>query len=241
MKKLAATVAGLVLMLATSNAFSLPINVRPGDIPPPGTGLQSILNGAIKTTSPNHLNAITDQSNVANWRLADSNSSISYLVSVAATTSTTASHFGIYSAETGLTYDLLNSTFKTQRGFSISDAGALSISDVEVDANFGTVFGFYFGSGPNLKVFTEDSKNGGNIDSLVYSILDGTIFSSKLIGTATDGDDWIMAFRSNPTGNFTDGVYFVKDLSPVPEPGTMMLLGAGFLGLAIYGKRRKNA
>jgi hypothetical protein len=31
------------------------------------------------------------------------------------------------------------------------------------------------------------------------------------------------------------------ELTPVPEPGTMMLLGAGFLGLAIYGKRRKNA
>jgi hypothetical protein len=30
-------------------------------------------------------------------------------------------------------------------------------------------------------------------------------------------------------------------LTPVPEPGTMLLLGAGFLGLAIYGKRRKNA
>jgi len=29
--------------------------------------------------------------------------------------------------------------------------------------------------------------------------------------------------------------------SPVPEPGTMMLLSAGFLGLAVYCKRRKNA
>ena len=27
----------------------------------------------------------------------------------------------------------------------------------------------------------------------------------------------------------------------VPEPGTMMMLGAGFLGLAVYGKRRRNA
>lgn len=29
--------------------------------------------------------------------------------------------------------------------------------------------------------------------------------------------------------------------TPVPEPGTMLLLGAGFLGLAIYGKRRRNS
>jgi hypothetical protein len=31
-----------------------------------------------------------------------------------------------------------------------------------------------------------------------------------------------------------------NDLTPVPEPGTMMLLGIGMLGLAVYGKRRMN-
>jgi hypothetical protein len=31
-----------------------------------------------------------------------------------------------------------------------------------------------------------------------------------------------------------------NDLTPVPEPGTMMLLGIGMLGMAVYGKRRMN-
>lgn len=43
-----------------------------------------------------------------------------------------------------------------------------------------------------------------------------------------------------PAEEFDDRDYETI-VSPVPEPGTMLLLGAGFLGLAIYGKRRKNA
>ena len=33
---------------------------------------------------------------------------------------------------------------------------------------------------------------------------------------------------------------FNATIAPVPEPGTMVLLGFGMLGLAIYGKRRMN-
>ncbi len=39
---------------------------------------------------------------------------------------------------------------------------------------------------------------------------------------------------------YNDGITFTIDTAPVPEPGTMILLGFGMLGLALYGKRRMN-
>ncbi|MEI6828014.1 MAG: PEP-CTERM sorting domain-containing protein [Desulfuromonadales bacterium] len=48
------------------------------------------------------------------------------------------------------------------------------------------------------------------------------------------GDFIVMSVEAIATG------CDINIAAPVPEPGTMMLLGIGMLGMAVYGKRRMN-
>src|SRR5690349_16649089 len=79
-KKLAAFLAGAALLMAASGAMAIPTNGindnRPfSDFGSSGeTSLQSILDG---TFGLNTLNAVTSQSNVGAWTLADSGGSVS--------------------------------------------------------------------------------------------------------------------------------------------------------------------
>lgn len=61
----------------------------------------------------------------------------------------------------------------------------------------------------------------------VDGILDVTVKVSNDLGSATA---WLDHSR----------LYGTAETTPVPEPGTMVLLGVGMLGLAIFGKRWMN-
>lgn len=132
----------------------------------------------------------------------------------------------------GLYVDLDGSTrdagYMLSRDISIPTAGAYTLSfdlagshrtlndeRVDVVAMLGGFYGIY--SVPSQQDFTRYNMDLFFEEAGTFSLA----FQNA-------GSDNIGALLDN------------VEIAPVPEPGTVMLLGAGFLGLAIFAKRRKN-
>lgn len=126
--------------------------------------------------------------------------------------------------------DVATAIWDTANSGRIVTIGQQSISSTTftgIDKNF---FGFFFQptTGSDLTYYTVDSLNP-NGEARVLGF-DADLKNGGILFAYEDGSDF----------DYQDAGFFVESITPVPEPGTMMLVGAGFLSLAIYGKRRRN-
>jgi hypothetical protein len=249
--KISKIVTGLAILTFAGSVSALPYNPgRPLSANfNTGSGsedsLQTILNDNFNNDSGDvEINAYTDQSNVAAWTKTDASASKAYLVDIL---TGGAGNLGIYSLSTGSEYTfnlggVLNSYTSGDRAvIEINTAGDLFVNTTLAVSGFGNSFGFYWENGSN-KFYTEDDKNGGDARALTYLVDAGTDWEvGGWSGTTNGNDDWVLAFEDSTDNDYQDAVFFISDISAVPEPSILALFGLGLAGLGFAARKKAQA
>lgn len=143
------------------------------------------------------------------------------------------------------------------------DNGPLSSLDLVYNFNNGTTFSLDNSLNPGnlpggndigfeaVEALSSDSDTQGpapndGIDSFTDAV--GLLYTLEggltAVQNALSDGSLRIGLHVRAIGEDGDSDGFVNtppDTTPIPEPDTMMLLGAGFFGLAIYAKSRKNS
>jgi hypothetical protein len=162
--------------------------------------------------------------------------------------------FGIFSMNSGDEYSLIGAGSGVFSGnyFTITAGGTMNYYGATGPlsvAGFGQQFGFFF---------TDDSKSKTAYTSIAGDVLGYTLsdidvevkswatptidISGPADSFSSAGeDDWILAFNTTTDGGYTDAVVLVKDVSLIPEPSIIALMGLGLVGMGVAARRKQKA
>jgi hypothetical protein len=220
-------------------------------LPGAETPLQTVLNN-ITVGGPSSVNVNTDQvAPDGRWMVTGSgNASATMIIEIAGYANINS--FGVYNGSNFATLFTGPAVQGARASFFVYANGDIGILQqysgiYTTYSGFltGNDFGFFMNSAGNTW-FSEEVRNSDQSDHMVafQGKGDTVQLPSAFPGTWTS-NEYVLAWEDlaiGPNGpsdkDYNDMVVMVESVKPVPEPGTMVLLGTGLIGLAGWGRKK---